>query len=83
MTCSENSLYDKMRDRKVYIRKGMDCYTEFEEGVPMVRRALISKNDPHRMGLDEWASEVGVSVSGLIEMLGSAMYVYERAEVYA
>ena len=73
-----DSLYDDMRIRKIYIRKGMDSHTEWMEGVPMVRRALVAKADQAKMTLDEWAAEYGVSTSLIIELLGAAMYVWER-----
>jgi len=75
-----DKIYDEMRGRKIYMGKGMDCYTEWIEGVPMVRRALIAKADSTKMTLDEWANEFNVSCSRLIELLGQAFYVWERQE---
>ena len=73
-------IYDEMRKRKAYMTKGMDLHTEWIERVPMVRRALIAKADPTKMTLDEWANEFSVSCSRLIELLGKALYVWERQE---
>jgi len=73
-------IYDEMRQRKIYMRKGMDCHTEWIEGVPMVRRALVTKADETKMTLDEWAAEYGVDCSTIIELLRGALYVWERRE---
>lgn len=75
-----DNLYDDMRQRKIYMRKGMDCYTEWVEGIPIVRRALVTKADSTKMTLDEWAAEYGVDCSTIIALLKSALYVSERKE---
>ena len=77
-TCRADALYDDLRERKVCILKGMDCYTEFKDGLPIAKRLLVSTNNPSAMRLDEWANETYVSVSGLIELIDNASYIYER-----
>jgi len=75
---SANRVYDEVLERKVYIRPGMDCYTEFSEGVGRQKHFVLATVNPAAMRLDEWAEEFSLSVSQLIEQLRSADWKKDR-----
>ena len=67
-----------MQEEKIYIKPGMDCYSEWKEGLGEYKRAMMGTSSTTAKRLDEWASTFNVSISALIEMLGAATFIKDR-----
>lgn len=74
-------LYAEALVHRIYIRPGMDSWTEYIEGVPIEKRRLITTKNPTAPHLDEYAASFGIDTSTVIDWLRRAVLKKDRASV--